>query len=179
MEYSQLDNAKRPAMTSLAGLWGLYAGLALCFVSVLQNFILKSNSGGISFTMGMLNFAIMIVLFYFGIKAYRDTTPDLPFSYGLAVKFGMYQGLFASIILTAFFTLIIFVIKPNYIQLLEQAAIEQYQNMGLNEDVIEESMRFAKLFMTPGWLITSTLVGTWFTGLIASLVAAAIAQRKK
>ena len=178
MEYSQLDNAKRPAMTRLAGLWGLYAGLGLCFIAVLQNFILKSNGGGIDFAIGMLNFAIMIILFYFGMKTYGDTTPNLPFSYGLAVRFGMYQSLFASIILTAFFTLIIFVLKPNYIQLLEQAAIEQYKEMGLNEDAMERGMKFARLFMTPGWLISSTLVGTWFSGLIASLVAAAMARKK-
>ena len=170
MEYSQLDNAKRPAMTRLAGLWGLYAGLGLCFIAVLQNFILKSSGGGIDFAIGMLNFAIMIILFYFGMKTYGDTTPNLPFSYGLAVRFGMYQSLFASIILTAFFTLII--------QLLEQAAIEQYKEMGLNEDAMERGMKFARLFMTPGWLISSTLVGTWFSGLIASLVAAAMARKK-
>lgn len=179
MEYNQLDGAQRPSMTNYASLWGLYAGLGLCFISLLQNFILKSNSSVLGFVIGLLNFAIMVTLFYYGMKSYRDSVPNSPYSYGQAAKFGLYQAVFSSIILTAFFALTIYVLKPNFTQELEQAMMLQYEQLGMDEETIEASMRFAKLFISPAWLILSTLIGTWLTGAIASLVAAAIVQRKQ
>ena len=178
MEYSQLDNAKRPPMTAHASLWGLYTGLGLCFISVLQNFILKANGGVLGFGIGMLNFAITVIFLYYSMKTYRDTVPNTPYAYGQAVKLGMYQAVFASIILTAFFALTIFVLKPTFIQELEQQTIEQYEKFGFDDEMIEQSMKMARFFLSPGWLIGSSLIGTWMTGAIASLVAAAMTRRR-
>ncbi len=179
MEYNELDGAKRPSMTPLASLWGLYAGLGLCFISVLQNFIIKSSHSGLNFSVGMINFGIMVLILMAGMKAYRNTSPNLPFSYGAAFKFGIYQTFFASIIITAFFALTIFVLKPNFIELLEDQSIRELQRMGFSDELIEQSMSMTKIFMTPSWLIGSTLFGSWLTGGIASLVAAAIAKKRQ
>lgn len=178
MEYSELEGVQRPPMTPLASKWGLYLGVLLCAVFAIQVFALNMQSRGSSMT-GILNFIAMVVLLYLGMKSYRETDAEADLKYGTAVKFGIYQSLFAAFLQMAMLALTIYVLKPNFLQEVQQTVINEYQKLGLQEDMIEQSMRFAKPFYTPSFMIPSTLLSTWLTGLLGSLIAAAFVQRRK
>ncbi len=178
MDYNQLDTTQqRPAMTPLAGQWGLYLGLFLSFTLVLQIY-LSDFVSRLSGLFSLVEFGMTVFLLYLGAKTYRDTLPDAPLRYGQAFQFGALQGLFATILVTVPFVITLYVLKPSYPQELQQKVIAMYEEMGMNEEMIEQSMKYVKLFYTKGFLLVSSIGGTFLKTLIAMLIAAAFAQRK-
>lgn len=178
MDYNQLDSTnQRPSMTPFASRWGLYLGLFLSFTLVLQIYFQKivAPMGGF---FSLLEFGLTIYLLYLGAKNYRDTLPDAPLSYGQAFKFGAFQGLFATIIVAVPFILILYIFKPSYPQELQQKVIDTYNQMGMNEEIIEQSMKYTKFVYSKGFLLFTSMGGTFLTSLIASLVMSAFVQKK-
>lgn len=178
MEYNELGGAARPAMTPTASKWGFYIGLSYCIFFAIEAYFLGKTSA-FSTLFSFLSFVLSVILTYMGQKAYRDTFPDVGFSYGKGVKLGIYQGLFATIVFTAFFVLFVYVLRPGYVESLQQAAIDVLQKQGIDGDIIEQSMRFTKMFYTRGFLVFTTLTGTWFSILFASLIASAFSRKEK
>lgn len=178
MDYNQLDTTQqRPPITPLAGKWGLHLGLFLSLTLVLQVY-LDAIVTSLGTLFSLAEFGLAVFILYLGAKSYRETLPDAPMSYAQAFKFGALQGLFATIIVTVPFVLTLYVLRPSYPQELQQKVIELYQEMGMNEEMIEQSMKLVRLFYTKTFLLFSSISGTFLKTLIASLIASAFVQRK-
>jgi len=169
MEQTNNSNLLRSTMTS-----GAILGVSL----VIYSLILYMTNLMFITALGYVSYLIMIGGIVLAIKNYREQEQGF-INYGRAVGVGMLTIAFAAIIVAIFVYLLYTIIDPGLIEKSLEVARNKMAAKNLSDDQIETAINITKKFMTPGFLVISTILGNAFMGLIFSLVIAAFMKKEK
>lgn len=154
--------------------WGLILG----FVSVIYTAILYFSDQMFNQKLGYLSILLMVVLLFFGIKAYRDQYKGGFIKYGQAVGAGVIISLYASII-SAIFTLLLYkLIDTDLVNKLYAFSEQRMIDRGTPEEQIDMAMNFTKIFLNPYIMAVMAIVNGVFVGLIISLIEAIFLKKE-
>lgn len=110
-------------------------------------------------------------------KEFRNQRLNGYISYGRAFKYCIQVSMVASITYGFYFFLLIFVIEPNYCDIIYKAAEETYYEIGMNDYEVEYALNLFKKIQSPPFLVLSSIVGFMIMGAVASLISAFIAKK--
>lgn len=129
-----------------------------------------------------LSYVVFLGFLFFGLKTYRDKVKGGVITYGQAMGYGSYMALVYSI----FMAIWAFV----FFKYVAHDEMEQLQNMKMAESVtmmrekykmseaqIEQSMKMAKTFSSPGVITVFALVINMFLLTVINLIVAAIMKK--
>ncbi len=146
--------------------WGLILGFVLIIYTAILYFMDQMGNQ----SLGWISFAIMIVVTFFGIKAYRDTFLGGFMTYGQALGSGVLINFYASIVGGIFTILLYGVIDPDLTQKLIVASQDKLLEQGMAEAQVEQAMSITKIFLKPVSMgIIGVFISTIF-GLLISLI---------
>ena len=146
--------------------WGLILGFILIIYAAILYFMDQIGNQ----KLGWISFAIMIVVTFFGIKAYRDTFLGGFMSYGQALGSGVLINFYASIVGGLFTILLYGVIDPDLIQKLLVDTQDKFIEQGRSEAQIEQAMSFTKIIMKPVPMAVMGVFVSTFFGFLVSLI---------
>lgn len=154
--------------------WGVIIGVILIIYTLLLYILdLSMNKA-----LGWLSFVILIVGVFMAIKNYRDKLNNGLLSFGNGFSIGLLIFIFSGII-SAIFSYVLFTyIAPELIDKITAAAEENLLNKGIPEDMIETQMAMAKKFMSPTFMVLTSLISSVVIGAIISLIIAAILKKE-
>jgi len=154
----------------------LLAGLLLGALEAIWTFVMGFTgwycNPSLNFLFWMV-IPIQIAMIAWGL---RQTAPHT--SYGRQVINGVVISVIASLIIFCASLLFTTVAFPNYFKEMEFLGRLKMTQAGLSSARIEEVIRMQAQWQKPLPTAFSGVFGTWVTGLVASLIAAAILRRK-
>lgn len=161
---------------------GLYLGLAMVLVNVIMYVSGMTYSGntlmGIITT--ILKFALMIFFIVLGIKQFRTENSDF-LRLSQALKVGIGIALVMAIIEAVYSLLFTTVIEPDFndkiLDVQRAAMIEA--NPNLTQQQLDGAIEISRKFMSPVFALPISIVWNLFLGLIISLIAGAVMQKKE
>lgn len=161
---------------------GLYLGLAIVAVNVIMyvSGLVYSGSMVAGFASGMLRFAIMILFVVWGIKQFKMENSGF-LMLAQALKVGIGIALVSALVEVAYNLLFTMVIEPDFADKMfeVQKTVMLEQNPNLTTEQLEAGREMSKKFSSPMFTIPISIVWNLFLGLIISLVAGAIMQKKE
>jgi hypothetical protein len=169
-----MENKKYPSW-KFALTYGLYIGIALIILSLIFYLLdLQAEKWTSYITYVVLLLGILLAQMH-----YRDKHLDGYFTFGQSFSVGFLTGLFASIIAAIFSFFFISYLGEDFIEtLLEKTMTELEANQNLSDEQIEQSMNWARKFMTPGIMTIFGLLSSTFVSLILALIAAAFTKKQ-
>ncbi|RMB56898.1 DUF4199 domain-containing protein [Dokdonia sinensis] len=156
-------------------------GLVLGVVSVVLGVILfvTNNHYTPHWSLGVLGFAINIVVITLGIKAFKEGNSNV-LSLGQALKIGLGISLIAGVISILWQLIMTNVLDPNYaenmLQVQRDAMIEAQPNM--TDEQLDSTMEMMSGFSNPFFTATVGLLASLFFGFIISLVVGLIMKKE-
>jgi hypothetical protein len=173
-KYKSLEvmNQQQTPVLKFAINWGLILGLVMIAMSLLFYFLGIHDNKRI----GLLSFAIYVVVMYFAQKAYRDQNAGIAISYGRALWVGFASGLFATILVTFYNYIFFELIAPDFLTKMVEEAQLRIIEMDLPSEAEATALDSQMKFMTPGWIAIFGLFGSAFQSFIAALLGAIIAK---
>lgn len=161
---------------------GLYLGLAIVVVYVIMyaSGLVYSGSMVAGFASGMLRFAIMILFVVWGIKQFKMENSGF-LMLAQALKVGIGIALVSALVEVAYNLLFTMVIEPDFADKMfeVQKTVMLEQNPNLTTEQLEAGREMGKKFSSPMFTIPISIVWNLFLGLIISLVAGAVMQKKE
>jgi ABC-type antimicrobial peptide transport system permease subunit len=129
---------------------------------------------------GILGFLAFIGFIIWAIKDFKDLNEGY-LNLGDAIKTGLGVSLIAGFIGAVFMYILIHYIEPDFIQksLEAQEQLMLEKNPDMDEATLEMALDMTKKFMTPASILSITLAGTLIGGLLVSLIAGLIMQKKE
>ncbi len=161
--------------------YGLIAGLILIAIALAFHVTgmidYTQQNSAMTWISSLLSYGIMIGAAVLGMKKHReDLGGYLTFGQGFMV--GLWETLVIAAITGIWSVLFFSVVAPDVIDTMIEAARDQMaEQQGLNDEQIEQAMKITGWMMQPATLSGLAAFGTLFTGLIISLITAAIMKR--
>ena len=146
--------------------WGLIMGFIMIIYTAILYFMDQIGNQKLSW----VPFVIMIVVTYFGIKAYRDTFLGGFMSYGQVLGSGVLINFYASIVGGIFIIILYKVIDPDLIQKLVAISQDKMLEQGIAEAQMEAAMKVTKIFINPFIMAAMGIFTSVFFGLLVSLI---------
>lgn len=162
--------------TKSAMLYGLFLGIALVFIHIVQYVMDVYNP---PFWVSLISYAAMIGIILWGQKKYRDEELGGFISYGKSLGFGVLVSLFSAIIYGFYFFILVGIIDTAYMSKLLEVIIEKYEEMGMTDDQIEAAVEMVKKFQSPIITVVSTIFSFVFMGTIFSLITSIFVKKEK
>lgn len=131
------------------------------------------------FWVSLINYAIMVGIIVWGTKKYRDEVLEGAISYGNALGLGVLITLFAGVIVAVFTYIQITIIDPDFVSKILAIAEEELVKRGMSDDQIEMALDMQKKFMTPLFMIISSLFGMVLMGFLFSLITSIFLKKEK
>ncbi len=129
---------------------------------------------------GLLGFALFVGFIVWAINDYKALN-DGYLRVNEAIKTGLGISLIAAVIGAIFLYVLIYYIEPGFIEksleVQEQLMLEK--NPDMDEQTLEMALDMARKFMNPFFLFAATIAGTLIFGLIISLIAGLVMQKKE
>ena len=181
---SNLDemlNQPEPApMRPLVIRYGLLIALALFVVGLILEFTglvdpVKQEGTSIA---NILNLVVLFGGIFLATKAYKAESGN-SITFGKALGFGTLVALVIALATLLLSLVQVYLINPEMIEMIEEAAITRMEDQGMSEDEIEQAMPFAKMFMSPMAISIMAAVVTFIMAFIVALVTSAIHQNAK
>lgn len=125
-----------------------------------------------------IGIALFLLFILLGTREVRDARGDQGLSYGRALGTGMLIAVFAGVFggLYSFFHFTF--INPEYAQYAAQMTRAQLEAKGnIPADQIDKIVEFSSVFLKPWAIAAMSIVGSLFTGLLASLITAIFMKR--
>ncbi|CEN39975.1 DUF4199 domain-containing protein [Capnocytophaga cynodegmi] len=157
---------------------GLYLGLASTALSVAIYATGKTYETGLIF--GVITFIISLSIYIYtirlGIKQFKTENSNL-LTIAQALKIGVGIALVGGIIIAIYTYIFTTIIEPEYYEKMTQIQLDKLQEMFPNTDVEEAKRQQGE----PSQYITilGSVGGSLFLGLIISLIAGAVMQKKE
>jgi len=180
-----VNNAPNPKNVSMwpTGLrygliWG-GTGILLTLIGFLTNTdpSLPETNIALKFVYGILGFGIAVWCVVMAIKQHRDQELGGYITLGRGMGMGTTVGLIAGLVTGAYMLLHVLVINPGWADQMLGAITEQYEEMGMAEDQIEQAMGFVGYMFNPVAQLVGGLINGVFLGFLIGLVAGAIMKR--
>lgn len=169
------NTAPTPPTTIAVGLrYGLLTGVASAIVSFLLNMSHSEQSPA-----KWLTFVIIIGGIILAQKAYRQANGEF-MSYGQGLSVGMVVSAVSSVIGAVFSYLYVTLIDPEMTaRILDKARADMEERGTMSEAQMDQAMHWTSMFVQGPALAGIALVGGILTGLIVSLITAAILKNPK
>lgn len=161
---------------------GLYLGLAIVLLSVIMYAFGMTYSG--NSVVGTINFGLKIAFTIFfivlGIKQFKAENSGF-LVLGQALKVGIGIALVSALIEAAYVLLFMTVIEPDFVdKMLEiQRTVMSETNPNLTAQQLDGAIEMSRKFMSPVFSLPISIIGNLFLGLVISLIAGAVMQRKQ
>ncbi|MBX2926408.1 MAG: DUF4199 domain-containing protein [Saprospiraceae bacterium] len=161
--------------------WGIIGGLASAAVSMIWHVAgLTSYEGGFSGgnMLGMVvGWGITLGAISMGIKQYRDDMQGGYITFGSAFGTGVLVALVMAVITGIFTAVFMSVIAPEIMDTVMEQTREKLEGQGMDDDQIEEALKYSAMFTGPVAMSVFAFFGGMFSGVIFSLIGAAIMKK--
>ena len=149
----------------LAILWSL-----LMYITGLNR---NSNAQWIS----ILQLAIPIAMMAMAVNEYKRTTGNGWITFGKAFNQSFMVGLIGGVIGTAFYFLYISFIDPTFLDFQMEQQMEKMVERGMNDELIEQSMKQVAFFMKPAMQCVFGLLFVLIASALLGLLVAAVLKK--
>lgn len=165
-------NQQQTPVMKFAINWGIILGMVMIALSLLFYFLgIRDNK-----PIGLLSFAVYVVVMYFAQKSYRDQNVGITISYGRALWVGFASGLFATVLITFYNYIFFEFIAPDLLTKMVEDVQLRTIEMNLPGDTEAKALESQMKFMTSGWIAVFGMFGSAFQSFIAALLGAIIAR---
>lgn len=162
--------------------YGALGGLGLIIVSLFSHLMGWTQAdASFSFTSLLsmvLTYGIMFGALFLGVKHLKEKLQDGYISFGKAFKLGLLISLIMALFISIWMYVFLEFIDPNFLQNMIDVMEFQFEEQGLSDEEIETSMGIMGYMFNPLAFTIMSFFSQFITGLILSLIAAAILQRK-
>lgn len=168
----QQENSSKKVMIN----YGLILGLISILISV--GVYASGNAYNQHWSIGLISFAIMVILIALGIKKLKQNNND-SLTLAEALKTGIGIALISGILSAIYTYIFVTIIEPDfYVNLL--ASIErQWMEQGMTDEQIQTTLAMTKKMSGPFMTITFSIIGSLFFGFIISLITGLIMKKDK
>jgi hypothetical protein len=153
--------------------YGALLGLILIAYFVVLVTIGADTTQGFGRWSGLLLNAGILVLAHL----YFREQGDGYMSYAQGLGIGFFTGLFSGVMYSAFFLVFVTYIDLDFMQLLQDAQRQAMEESGAREEQIEQGMKMAARFSTPGFLFLFSVIGTVILQMAVALAVSVFTQR--
>lgn len=126
--------------------------------------------------MGLINFALMIIIIALGIKKYKQSNAGW-LSFGQAVKVGVGIAIISAVIGIIYNLIFTNVIEPDFMNQLLEKQREIWTENNMTEEQIESAEGMFATFSSPAITSAISIVAAAFFGFIISAIAGAIMKK--
>ena len=163
------------------GLGAAFASLLLAVLLFFLGFHSAPEKLSLAQTIGTVGgLAISIVFITLGTKARRaEVPPTEPFGYGRAFGAGFMIALFAALFGAVGHWIYMSLINPGFTDVLLQAQVASWEEMGMNSAQIENAEAFTRKFMHPAVQAGMAFVFGTIFGTVVALVTSAFLKRSE
>ncbi len=111
----------------------------------------------------------------------RDKNLGGSVTFGKAFKIGFFATIAVSLVMAVYTYIYMTVINPGMITEMLEKAQENILNSNpdMSDEQLDQALSAAKMFMKPGLMSLTSIIGTLITGSLLSLVGAAFAKKNK
>lgn len=155
-------------------------GLYLAATSILFSLLIYGlgyDMKPIGQKLNFIYYLITLVFVVMGIKYRRQEELGGYISFGQAFKYGFSIVLIGTLVSTVYTWLYVKLLNPGIFAYILEQQEEQMLEQGLSEEQIEMSISMTEKFMTPVGFVLMALLASLFTGLIITLIVAAIMKK--
>ena len=117
-----------------------------------------------------IGYILLILFIVLGIQNYRDNDLNGYISYGKSLGTGILIAVFGGIVVGAYTLVFFTMIAPDMVNRILETAQQSLTEKGMSEEQIQMGLEYTRKFMTPGWLMLFSVLGSAFMGLIFSLI---------
>lgn len=161
---------------------GLYLGLAIVLLGVVMyaSGMTYSENSVVGIANIGLKIAFMIFFIVLGIKQFKAENSGF-LELGQALKVGIGITLVSALIEAAYALLFMTVIEPDFVdKMLEiQRTVMSEANPNLTAQQLDGAIEMSRKFMSPVFTLPISILWNLFLGLVISLIAGAVMQRKQ
>ncbi|MDO4783068.1 MAG: DUF4199 domain-containing protein [Capnocytophaga felis] len=161
---------------------GLYLGLAIVLVNVVMyaSGMIYNGNTVVGILSSVLKFGLMVFFIVLGIKQFRTQNSGF-LMLGQALKVGVGIALVMAIIEVLYSLIFTTVIEPDFFdKMLEvQKAAMIEANPNLTEQQLDGAIEMSRKFTSPVFTLPISIVWNLFLGLVISLIAGAVMQKKE
>lgn len=153
---------------------GAILGIALVIYSILLyvgNLLMVKS-------LGYISYLIILGGIYYGIKSFRDNVQSGVISYGQALGVGVLTVAFAAFIASFFTYIQVKFIDPSMLDKILSLTQQQLAESGKSDAEIEMAMKITQKWITPGFMVISTIFAYVFIGTLFSLIVAAFMKKE-
>lgn len=162
----------QPAMT-----YGLILGLGIILYSIALYALNVFTPG---WSVQAIQWIIIFGLIYYGQLKYRNDYKGGILSYGQSLGFGVLIGLFASIIYSLFFVILVKFIDPQYIEKMLQAMEQKmYESGSMNNQQIQSVMDIYRQRMSVGAMVVGSVIGVTLISFVVSLITSIFVRKEE
>ena len=157
-----------------------YGGM-LGMAAVIVNLLFYMAGMTRSTITAVAGYAVILGFIIYGCIQYRDRYLGGHISYGKALGTGVMIALFSSLIVALYTYVLTYQIDPG---LLEQSRAEAQQKMlesnpNLTDPHLEQGMKIANIFMSPGVIMVMVVIGHVLIGFIFSLITSIFIKKEE
>ena len=165
-------------MKNIGVKYGLICGLVVVIAQLVGILIgIQAMGTGPGLLSWFIVFAITFYIVYRGCMEHRDIQGNI--STGEGLKIGVTCGLIAGLIAGAFSILYGEVIDPDYTERLMDAMRDQWEEQGMSEAQIEQSLSLTEKLTNPVFAVPGSVIWYVLGGLIKGPIAGAILHRSE
>ena len=167
-----MNNQPTPARIALK--WGLFLGVALIIYSL---FLYLTDNVGNS-KLGWVSFALSIVGLVLAMRDYRTLNGGF-MTYGEGLTIGTLTAGVSGLLSSLFSVFYTTVVDTGVMTRMVEKTREQLEDSGVSDEQIDQQIKFVEMFQSPGLLFLFGVIGAIISGLLLSLIIAAIVRRNK
>lgn len=167
------ENATPSVTTRSAGIrFGLISGV----VSIV--YFVAMTSLGINIGQPPISYISWIfpIVFVWLAHNYYKTNGDGLMTYGQGIGIAFWMSLIGGLISSVFTYVYIAFIDPSFIDMIQQAQIEAMQEKNMSQEQIDQAMKFAGMFTSPGLIAVFGFIGNIITTVIVALLVTIITK---
>jgi uncharacterized membrane protein YhaH (DUF805 family) len=158
--------------------WGLITGMVYVIYLLGSTMLgLSENGMGAGMLGGLFITVATFIPIFFGVKEIRDEERNGYLTLSQGFISGLKIALIAAVINALFMALYMTVINPGFIDMILAKTEEQWVEMNMSDEQIEQSKKWTGYFMNPVFFTATSLVVTIMMGMVKGLVSGLILKK--
>ncbi len=160
--------------------WGLITGMVYIAQSLVSNLLgiqQKGMGSGIGILMLVVVVAITFYTIYLGVKEQRDENQNGYITTAEGFKLGLKIAFIAGLMAGVFTLLYMTVIDPDMTDKMMEAAEEEWDKQGMDEDQRAMARKFGGMFMNPFLLAAFSVIWITLWGMVKGVIAGSMLKK--
>jgi len=175
MKTMETNVTNQPGPMSTALRYGIICALLSIAYGLIFYLLNMSLNRGVMW----FGYIILVVCIVLGVRAHRDRELGGYMSFGRGLGAGSLISLIAGVMLAAYAIPFFTVIAPEVHEELIRKTEAEMMEKAMSPEAYEQSLKYAKMMLTPAMMAVWSLVWIFFIGFVTSLITAAIMQKKQ